>query len=133
MLFEELSNLLFDGCMNTPVERSYMKTDVKDMGDHMLFISDLPGYAKEDITAKIDKGVLTIEASAVSENEEGSEDGKYVRRERYKGSCSRSFFVGKEVKPEHISASFKDGILTVKVSRPEAKAMPEEDKIIPID
>lgn len=132
MLFDELTNMLFDGCVSTPVERSYMKTDVIDAGDHTEFIADLPGYRKEDISAKIDKGLLTIEASVSTENEEKCEDGKYLRRERYKGSCSRSFYVGKEVKPEHVSAAFKDGVLTVKVSKPEPKVTPEEDKIIPI-
>ena len=61
------------------------------------------------------------------------EEGKFVRRERYVGSCSRSFYVGNEVKSEDIKASFKNGILKIEVPKKEYKKELPEKKYIQIE
>ena len=66
------------------------RTDIQDKGDHYVLEAELPGFAKEDIHAELSGGYLTITAQKSSENEEKDEDGKYIRRERYSGSCRRS-------------------------------------------
>ena len=87
-----------------------------------------------DFNIKIDveDGYLTVHAEINSDNEE-KEEGKFVRRERYVGSCSRSFYVGNEVKSEDIKASFKNGILKIEVPKKEYKKELPEKKYIEIE
>ena len=92
---------------------------------------DRPGYKKEEIQAELKDGYLTIRA--VKAAEQKKEEGKFIRRERYSGSCQRSFFVGKDVTQEDIKAEFKDGILRLQVPKKEAKPEVEENKYISIE
>ena len=116
----------------TSNESKVMKTDIKEHKDKYVIDIDLPGYKKEDIKLSVDDGYLTVHASMDSENEE-KEKGKYVRRERYMGSCSRSFYVGDAVKSEDIKASFKNGTLKVEVPKKEDKKELPETKYIQIE
>ena len=69
----------------------------------------------------------------MNSDKEEKEEGKYVRKERYVGSCSRSFYVGDDVKSEDIKASFKNGTLKIEVPKKEEKEKITEKKYIPID
>ena len=116
----------------TSNESKVMKTDIKEHKDKYVIDIDLPGYKKEDIKLSVDDGYLTVHASMDSENEE-KEKGKYVRKERYMGSCSRSFYVGDAVKSEDIKASFKNGTLKIEVPKKEDKKELAETKYIEIE
>ncbi len=99
-----------------------MKTDVKEGKDNYLLDIALPGYEKENIKLELENGYLTVIASQDSNKE--SKDEKYLRRERYYGKCSRTFYVGDGLDESSINASYKNGILTVtvpKVSKTENK------------
>lgn len=109
-------------------ESRVMKTDIKETDDKYLLDIDLPGYLKEDINMSIEEGYLTISAHTHSDKEE-KEDGKFVRRERYSGSCSRSFYVGEDVDGEDIKANFKNGILKIEIPKKEEKKLPEKKYI----
>lgn len=115
---------------NTPVT-NIMKTDIRehDMGFELDI--DLPGYRKEDVKAELKDGYLTISAQTRSDNDEKEENGKYIRRERYYGTCSRSFYVGKDVQQEDISAKFENGVLIMNVPKHVEKPV-EEKKYIAI-
>lgn len=117
---------------NTPAT-GIMRTDVKENRSGYELDIDLPGYKKEDVKAELKDGYLTIHAETKSGKDEKDEDGKYIRRERYYGSCSRSFYVGKEVTQNEIKAKFEDGILKVSVPKKEAKPAIEESKYITIE
>lgn len=110
-----------------------MKTDVKENEDSYELYIDLPGYKKEDVRAELKNGYLTISATTKDENDEKDENGRYIRRERYYGSCSRSFYVGEEVGQEEIKAKFEDGILKISVPKKESKPEIEEKKYIAIE
>ena len=129
---------LFDDWMMDFPFRSYnyntlMKTDVRDMKDGYELDIDMPGFAKEDIKAELKDGYLTISAASKKDNDQKDENGKYIRRERYAGSCSRSFYVGGDVKQEDIKAKFENGILKVTVPKKEEKPAVEENKYISIE
>ncbi len=110
-----------------------MSTDVKESDSGFTLEMDLPGYKKEEISAKLENGYLTIQAEHNEENEVKDEkDGKYIRRERYMGSCQRSFYVGDAVTEEDIKAGFKDGILTVMIPKKDPKEI-EQSKLIAIE
>ena len=110
-----------------------MKTDVKERDSDYEITMNLPGVKKEDIKAELKDGYLTIQASSNSGKDEKDENGKYIRRERYSGSCSRSFYVGEEVKDDEIKAKFENGLLTLTVPKKEAKPAVEEKKYISIE
>lgn len=99
-------------------ESRIMKTDIKEKEDKYLIDVDLPGYEKENIKMEIEDGYLTIHAITAN-NKEEKEDGKYVRKERYIGSCSRSFYVGEDTKFEDVKATFKNGTLSIEVQKKE--------------
>lgn len=126
----------FDDFMDWPTvstDTTLMKSDVKDAGDHYELMMDLPGFKKEDVKLQLKNGVLSFEATTNKNNDEKDENGKYLRRERFQGTCSRSFYVGKDVKEEDIKAKFENGVLTVCVPKKEDKPEAEENHLIQIE
>ena len=113
-------------------ESKLMKTDIKEKKDKYIIDIDLPGYEKEGIKLDIQDGYLTVHAS-VNKEEKDEEKGKFVRKERYVGECSRSFYVGKKVTEEDIKAKFKNGTLSIEVPRKEEKKELPDKKYIPIE
>ena len=110
-----------------------MKTDVREDEDKFELDVELPGFSKEDVKAQLKDGVLTISAETKSEKEDKDEKGKFIRRERFTGSCSRSFYVGELVKEEDIRARFENGILKLSVPKKEAVPEIEEKHYIAIE
>jgi HSP20 family molecular chaperone IbpA len=112
---------------------SVMKTDIKENDGGFELDIDLPGYKKEDVKAQLKDGYMTISAETNQENDEKDDNGKYIRRERYSGTCSRSFYVGEDITEEDIKAKFDNGILKVFVPKKEAQPTVEENKYIAIE
>ncbi len=108
-----------------------MKTDIKENDKEYELTIELPGYKKENVNAELKDGYLIINATNEKNEEEKDEKG-YIRKERYVGSCSRSFFVGKNLKEEDIKAKFDNGVLTLNVPK-EVEKLPEEKKYIAIE
>ncbi|MBR6577703.1 MAG: Hsp20/alpha crystallin family protein [Clostridia bacterium] len=95
-----------------------MKTDIRETENAYILESDLPGFSREDIHAEIKDGYLTIRAEHKSENEDKSES--YLRRERSYGSFSRTFDLD-GIDAEAITASFKNGVLTLELPKMQQK------------
>ena len=110
-----------------------MRTDVKETETGYELAIDLPGYKKEDVKAELKDGYMTISVETKKENEQKDDKSKYVRRERYYGNCSRSFYVGKDIKQEDIRAKFEDGILKIAVPKKDARPQVEENHYINIE
>ena len=113
--------------------KNLMKTDVKETDDGYQVAVDLPGFKKDEIKIKLENGTLTINAAKGLDKDEKDKEGKYVRRERYAGSMSRSFYVGKELEHEDIHAKYDNGVLTVTFPKEAKKKVPEEKKFISIE
>ena len=111
--------------------KNLMKTDVKEKDGNYEVAIDLPGFKKDEITAELKDGYLTISAAKGLDKDEKDKEGKYIRRERYAGNLSRSFYIGEGVKQEDIKAAFKNGILSITVPK-EDKTAKEEKKYITI-
>ncbi len=128
MLMPTMRNNVFDDFFNTPFftrsESSMMKTDIKEHDNGYELTIDMPGVKKEDIKAELNDGYLTVSAESNSSKDEKDEKGKYICRERYTGSYSRSFYVGDAVTEEDIKAKFENGTLTLEV--PKKEALPEK-------
>ena len=110
-----------------------MRTDIKDLGNAYEMTMNLPGIKKENVKAELKDGYLTISVSSASQNEEKDSNGVYIRRERYAGTCSRSFYVGEDVKQEDIKARFEDGTLKLQVPKNMKEAVPEKSNEIAIE
>ncbi len=116
----------------TPVPQA-MRTDVKESDKGFTLDIDLPGYKKEDVSAELKDGYLTVSAKTSEEHDEKDDEGTYIRRERTFGNCSRSFFVGEQIEENDIKAKFEDGILKVFVPKKEVEPPVEERKYISIE
>ncbi len=127
----------FDSFFDTPMERygvrDIMKTDIEEKDQGYELTINMPGCAKEDVQAELKDGYLTIHAVVNKSNDEKDNDGHYIRRERYSGSCSRSFYVGDQVSQEDIKAKFEDGMLKLYVPKKEDKPQVEQKQHIAIE
>ena len=113
--------------------KNMMKTDIKELEGGYELEMDLPGFTKDEITAELKDGYLTISASkGLDKDEQEKETGKYIRRERYAGACQRSFYVGEDITEQDIKAEFKHGILKLFVPKKEAKPAVETKKYVTI-
>ena len=113
--------------------KNLMKTDVKEKDGNYEVAIDLPGFKKDEITAELKDGYLTISAAKGLDKDEKDKEGKYIRRERYAGNMSRSFYVGDDVTEEDIKAKFEDGILKINVPKKEKKEEIPQKKYICIE
>ncbi len=130
---------LLDDFFDMPM-RSYrtqrenlMTTDIKEKDGNYEISMNLPGFKKEDIHAELKDGYLTISASTQRNNDEKDEEGRYIRKERYSGSCSRSFYVGDGIQETDIKAKFEDGVLKLDIPKVETKPAVEEKHYISIE
>ena len=110
-----------------------MKTDIREKEDGYELDMDLPGFKKEDIKAELHEGVLTISAAKNLDKDQKDEKGRYIRKERYSGAMSRSFYVGDALTEEDISAKFEDGILKLSIPKKTPKPEVPEKKYIAIE
>mgnify|MGYP003414297453 CR=1 FL=1 len=104
-----------------------MKTDIKEMNNGYELIVDLPGFKKDEVHAALENGYLTISAEkGLDKDEKEKESGRYIRKERYAGACSRSFYVGDSMKESDIKANYANGELKLEMPNPEKKIQEEE-------
>ena len=108
-----------------------MKTDIRENENSYIIDVDLQEFDKENINIDVTDGYLNINASV--NNEEKEEKENYLRKERFSGECSRSFYIGDEVKTEDIKANFRNGILTLNVPKVKEEDKESEKKFITID
>ena len=114
--------------------KNLMKTDIKDTDKAYELEMDLPGFKKDEIKVSLENGYLTISAArGLDVDEQEKETAKYIRKERYAGSCQRSFYVGEGVKQEDIKGEFKHGILKLVIPKKEEKPEVETSKYISIE
>jgi HSP20 family protein len=94
--------------------------DINEDENEYIVTAELPGVRPEDVTVELEDDVLTIRGEKRSEREEKKERRRLV--ERSYGTFTRSFSLPANADPERVSASFKDGVLTVRIGkRPETK------------
>ena len=128
MKFYPTMNTVFDDLFYDPfMSRSdnNMRTDIIEKENEYELSMELPGFNKEDIRIELKDGYLMISANKNTDNDVKDDEGHIIRRERYQGSCSRSFYVG-YMKEEDIKASFNNGEL--KVSLPKTGIKKAEEK-----
>lgn len=113
--------------------KNMMKTDIRETQEAFEVDIDLPGFKKEEVNAKLENGYLTISAAKGLDKDEKGGDGRYIRRERYAGSMSRSFYVGDALTQEEIRARYEDGILRLTIPKKAPNAVEKKDNYIAIE
>lgn len=129
---------LFDDVFKDPFfvdtdQKLSMLTDIKEVDNNYVLDINLPGFDKSEIKAELKDGYLTVSANKDESSEEKDEKGNFIRRERYTGKCTRSYYVGDNVKDEDIKATYKDGILNLTLPKKEVSAIKENKKNIEIE
>lgn len=135
---------LFDGLMTLPFEdyflgernllygnnsKNIMKTDIKENDSEYEVNVDLPGFKKDELKLELKNGYLVITASKELDKDEEDKKGRYIRRERYAGSMSRSFYVGNAVSQEDIRAKYENGILSLCIPKKDLKQVSNNNYI----
>ena len=114
--------------------KNLMKTDIKETEGGYELEMDLPGFTKDEIKVSLENGYMTISAAkGLDKDEQDKKSGCYIRKERYAGSCERSFYVGEDITEEDIKGEFKHGILKLFVPKKEAKPAVEQKKYVSIE
>ena len=131
--FEGWRNMENVGTRESNMSMGMMSTDVRESDKGYMVDIDMPGFKKEDISLELQNGYLTVSAHRDSSHDDKAEDGKWLRRARYVGSCSRSFYVGEDMKDSDIHASYKDGTLCLELPKPQAQQQVETKHRIAIE
>ena len=106
-----------------------MKTDVRETDSGYEVDIDLPGFKKDEINIQLDNGYLSISAAKGLDKDEQDKEGKYIRKERYAGSMSRSFYVGNAITQDDIKAKYESGILRLSVPKKAAEEIESAKRI----
>ena len=99
--------------------QNMMKTDIRETDNSYELDVDLPGFKKDEINVQLKDGYLTLTAAKGLDKDSQDKKGNYIRKERYAGTMSRSFYVGEAVNEEDVHAKYEDGILKISVPKKE--------------
>lgn len=119
-------NRLFDtvfdaprGGQGAPPRRWVPAMDLVETPDSFVLRADLPGVSEEDVTIEVEDGTLTVAGERKSEHE--VEQAGFHRVERAFGAFSRSLTLPKGVDAEAVTAAFHNGVLEVRIPKPEQR------------
>ena len=98
--------------------KKLMKTNIIDNGDHYEFEIELPKAKKENVKVSVEDGYLTVSAEYNSEENEKNKNSKFLRKECFYSTTSRSYYVGKGVTEEMVTGKLENGVLTLEVKKP---------------
>ncbi len=113
----------------TEVEEAIPSVDIFEEGDNVVVKAELPGIKKEDIDVSMTDNVISI--SGEKKREEKVERKNYYREERSYGSFTRSFRLPAEVQTDKAKASFKEGVLEIRI--PKTEEAKKREKKVSID
>lgn len=117
--FDHFDRHFFNGL--TKPDFTAFRTDIREEDDRFVLDADLPGFDREDIHLDLQGDVLTITAQHEDNKEDKDENGKYICRERFSNSYSRSFNVS-GIRADAISAAYQNGVLSLSLPKEEAQA-----------
>jgi HSP20 family protein len=123
--FDHYLESFFGDSMLSPVDRIFNRlpaVDVREKEDVYLLEAELPGYEEKDIQVHVEGGTLSIQSAREEEKDRKGEGGDakkdtYLIRERRSSSFSRSFKLPENADPGQVTASFKNGILSMEIKK----------------
>ncbi len=118
---------LFDDLFESKRQNMVMRSDVYEKEGNYIIEVDVPGFKKDDVQVDYDNGYVTI--TAKKEDEKENDRTNYIRRERFYGELTRSYYVD-DVDENKISAKFEDGTLKLTIPKEEVET---KTRLIPIE
>jgi HSP20 family protein len=112
-----LFNTVFDTPPTSGNRRWVPAMDLVETADAFVLRADLPGMSQDDVKLEIEDNVLTVSGERKAEHETQQEG--FYRLERAFGAFSRSLTLPKGVNTEAVGASFVNGVLEVRIPKPE--------------
>jgi len=103
------------------------RVDVVDLGDALQVVADMPGVQKEDIEINLTPERIEISAESSTETERKDED--YTYRERGYASYHRMLDLPADVLPDKAEATFKNGVLEVKIPKKEPPEVEKKTRV----
>ena len=128
-LFDDMWDDVFDSMSGFERRNPLYGKHVRETDGSYELDVDLPGFKKDEIKVDLKNGYLTISAEKGIDKETENKKGHYIRKERYVGSNSRSFYVGDDVKASEVNAKYENGILKISLPKAEAKKLPSSGSI----
>lgn len=128
---KDILNDVFDTDLSTDLimkDTNLMNTGIKELKNNYELDIELLGFKKEDITVEIRNGCLIINADHNEDHDEKNKEERFVRKERYSGHCSRTFYIGELLNEKNVSTKFKNGILKLYIPKKQV-----EKKHVPIE
>ena len=110
-----------------------MKTDIREKDDNYEVAIDPPGFKKEEIEVELNDGYITISASKGLDKDANDKKGRLIRQERYAGAMQRSFYVGENIEKEDVEATYRHGVLTLRIPKKAAEKKVPEKNLIAIE
>ena len=126
--YDLFNDLFLDSFLTKGGFDDMLRTDIKENEKNYIFEVEVPGIKKEDIKISLKNGYLNINATRTIQENENEE--KIIRKERFSGTYTRSFYVGDDVKQKDVNASFENGILNITI--PKESERDQSDTIISI-
>ena len=118
-LFNEMDRMMNTFFRDTPEwENRTPSVDIREEEDRYILEAELPGYSEKEVHLRMEGNLLVLEASREAEKEE--KDTGYLVQERSAASFKRSFVLPKDVDSAKISASMKNGVLSLELRKIEA-------------
>ena len=125
-VFNGLLDENFGRSTQPSVSKWYPAVDVLEGKDAYLIRAELPGMKREDIKVEVKDGTLAL--SGERNSEKPAEGVEYRHVERVAAKFWRSFSLGETAKQDAIEATYKDGILEIRVPKAE-QAKPRQIEI----
>ena len=95
---------------------SYPKCNIIDTDESVDIIAEIPGLTKEDVSIKVEDGLLTLSGKGKTDK---FKDVKFIKRELKHSSFRRSFKIGDTLDATGIDANFIDGLLSISIPKKE--------------
>ncbi len=114
------------------IAQNAMSTDIREKDGNYIMDIDLPGFDKSNVHVQLKDGYLVVTAHQDKNESQKDKEGRVIRRERYQGSRSRSFYVGENLRVSDVKANFAHGVLTLTFPK-EAPAPQHEEQSVQIE
>ena len=95
----------------------YPSVDIHETNGCIVVQAELPGLKKEDIVIEVKKNILTLEG--IRTEDRGIKEENYYRQERRSGKFRRSLTLPAPIRPDKVVATYKAGVLEIKIRKPE--------------
>ena len=97
--------------------------DILERSDAYLILADLPGVSEDAVDINLEKGVLSLDASASQETDTGSDEAHPRHTEYLSGGYHREFRISDDIDATEVSAKMRNGVLELRLPK-SAKSRP---------